>query len=130
MSWSYSRSGKQSTIKNLLRESKRGDYNVSTRKYELKRDVLWSIEDVKDATGKLISARIICTLLQSSEDGCGWNTIPEEMHPYYYDVPIEWLDEVPAPKDEPGSAAWRKAVRTLAGVQKPLTILNAAIGIA
>lgn len=130
MSWSYVRTSKAGVIKNALQESKRGDYNVTTRKHEVKDNVLWSIRDVKDATGKLISASIVCTVLQPTDDGWGWNSVPEEMHPYYYDVPLAWLDEVKVSKEEPGAQAWRKAVLKLAGVKKPMEIIAAPLGIA
>lgn len=109
-------------VRNLLQDYNRGVYTVSTRKHELQGNILWSIHDVKDKTGAVTESFIRCAYMESVDGGWSWKTIPEAMQPYYYGVPLSWLDEVPTSDDK--ALIWRGLVRRLAG--QPSTVAELA----
>lgn len=126
MVWNWAASSKIAVIKTILAESKHGDYNETTREELVDGNIVWAIRDVKDSAGKLISAFIQCSVLEPSNDGWGWNTTPEEGEPFYYSVPMAWVQKVPIPKGpgNEGAKAWRQTVEHLANQAKPKTVID------
>jgi hypothetical protein len=90
-----------------------------TRKYSLRGNQCWHIREVYNAAG-IFTGSILCLHLFESHGGeLAWKTMDETAHPFYYDVPLSYLDESTLPPDveayaHESATAWRAAVRAQA----------------
>jgi hypothetical protein len=87
--------------------------------------VFWAIHE-----GKAGGEVIVCHLAERDARGMFWfKVMDESVAPYFYSVPLSWLDRVPAPACPwPGVPSWRDKVRALAA-GRPLALLLRAEGV-
>ena len=71
---------------------------------------LWSLW--QELIGDQATRYIVLHLLAADRkhDGYGYKDMDETMHPYYYDCPVTWLDDLTEPEND-GSREWRAKVR-------------------
>jgi len=87
-----------------------------TRKWTLRGSQCWSIRDIYNTAGEL-EGSIICLILFESHGGSlAWKNMDETAGPFYYDIPLGYLDESTLPPDVSEYAAqsvaeWRAQVR-------------------
>jgi len=108
MGWDFTRNASKADIvrertKTWVYDGRKGE----TLTHKVIGKTLWTVRKVTEiASGKQLSLYIGCDLLDSQKGfGWGYKDMGEEMHPYYYDCPLAFLDMVPVACQE-----WRDKV--------------------
>lgn len=100
MGWSYGWKSKEELVKELLRPARysAGVQILASRLPNGGRE-LWMLMEHKGEQS------IVVALLEHIGGQWGYKLMDERMGPYYYQVPIEWLEQVPVVNLE-----WRQQV--------------------
>lgn len=98
------------------------------RKHALRGNELWQIVD-KYVDGQFAYAFIALHLVRKERGGIAVKGMAEQSHPFYYKVPLSWLEEVPVPPNEDGqpssgATSWRESVRILTAKAKRIAGLQ------
>jgi hypothetical protein len=85
---------------------------VEAIKHTIRGNRLWIMRRRTDPDRGEVRYILLC-LLQADRknNGYGYKDMSEDMHPYYYDCPVTWLDDLTDPIND-GSREWREQVRT------------------
>ncbi|MEO6323798.1 MAG: hypothetical protein ABIQ65_04160 [Thermoanaerobaculia bacterium] len=108
MGWDFTRGAtKRSIIDDLIRDRTGKTASSKTLRHHVNDNVLWTVRETTDTDGA--SVRWIgCELLAEQHDyGWGSKSMEESQHPYFYDCPLEFLDDVPMVTCQ----EWRDVVR-------------------
>ncbi len=91
MGWDFTRgASKQDIVDELTRPFKTDNVEAKTLKYKVKGNTLWQVLEYKEnETTKVL---IVCCLLKNKRGyGWGYKSMPEGMHPFYYNCPLEYF---------------------------------------
>jgi hypothetical protein len=116
MGWSYTnaRSREQITAEVTAGWSN-DDATCECLAHETVGGILWAVFEYRKENEQPVRY-ILCRLFDGGNGrGCGWKDLTDEMHPYYYSCPVEFLDMSPA--RSACSEEWRKGVRQFAAGQ-------------
>lgn len=99
MGWDFTQN---SSKKDIINEIKY-DFKTTLIKYQVKNNIMWMIIKNTNTNDKYIA----CALLSYNKtiNGWGYKLLDESMHPFYYDCPLEYLNETTQTNQE-----WRKKV--------------------
>lgn len=106
MGWTSNDGGRENVTARQMKFSTVSGKTVTATKHHRTGNEDWFLYEIRDAEGAVVEKRIQVTVWE----GGAHKEMGEEMGPYFYGCPVEWLDEVPE-----GNAKWRQTVRALAG---------------
>jgi hypothetical protein len=99
------------TRKDVIRHLIKDEPRLTTLAHCVRGNILWTVQKWEDR-----DAFIGCYILMGPVKGngddpyaCGYKDMSEEMHPYYYNCPVKYLDMAPEVCPE-----WREKVRAIA----------------
>lgn len=115
MGWLFSTAwnSKKAVVDHLCNEN-----GLHTIAKTVRGNVLWAVQDVKEAGAPNGKPFIMCYLLGKERgDGWGYKDMDEGMGPCYYTCPVSYFDLVPAPPNE-CAREWRDKVRRALAASK------------